>query len=866
MLALARRVRLSLALVMGLGLAGPVLAQEAPSRAELKKDLKLFWDNFEKAPGDAAMALWKAEKSAVKLWLPADDKTLADVAFAMTFWWNRDKTPWLDDTFKSPSLMYETAKRIRDPGSRSILLRRAWYIWSYRGKGIWATPESMQVAYDTATNLVSLGRRDEARAVVEKALKASAGESLSTYEQLGLRYLEAKLLLAAGRLQEAAQRLEGIYETARGKAERPPRTEYVAWQVLTAQELIDVYTRSCDPAGLAKALRQAVQSDAGFLLGAHVGLNDDLLRSMLADLPAEARLFAPLLRCGGEAPEIARSTLERFLIQREGWRFRRTILRAAAASKNDFVKSTLRSLTDTRKVQAQLQLRRHDAALRQELVGLPIPENLSPPEGVDPITRAWMELSAAAATLESNVVEEVQSQWKQENVGVLTDLVAKAAEALSPDAVLLVYLELPDVGKQPGGTLVFVVDRNRNVVWKRLAPESVSPDALLAAASSLAPRGTRLLNAQAGPARWREPLREMGKRLIDPIESLLGDKKKFFLLTGGRLRLLPWQAFIDREGRFLCDRASIRYVQSASELFPPAAETAPADPRAVLVGPVYDPVQPENLQVPLASRSISTQFEPLSAVGDEIDDVRDILAGAGIGVRVLGGPEATERALWSLRSPRLLHFAGHGFRVPPDAIGFEVEASAIGSQNFRWPFESRNMLGGARYRTGIALSDANAGGRMGGTDGLLTAAEAADLDLLGTDLVVLSACETGYPVDEDRTGAYDLALAFRLAGARSVVASLWRVADRATAIFMAHFYRALVAGKSVVAAVQSARDEVRATPGLSDPFFWAGFEAFGEDVLLLSSRRLRRSALCPRSPGARPALAGIVTTTCEASD
>jgi len=836
MIAIAHRVRLSLALAMGLGLAGAALAQEAPSRAELKQDLKLFWDTFEKTPGDAAMALWKAEKSAVRLWLPADDKTLADVAFAMTFWWNRDKTPWLDDTFKSPSLMYETAKRIRDPGSRSILLRRAWYIWSYRGKGIWATPESMQVAYDTATNLMSLGRRDEARAVVEKALKASAGESLSTYEQLGLRYLEARLLLTAGRLQEAAQRLERIYETARGEAERPPGTQYGAWQVLAAQDLVDVYTRSCDPAGLAKALRLAVRSDAGFLLGAHFGLNDDLLRSMLADLPAEARLFEPLLRCGerapGMAPEIARSALERFLIQREGWRFRRTILRAAAASKNDFVKSTLRSLTDTRKVQAQLQLRRHDAALRQELVGLPIPENLSPPEGADPITRVWVELSAAAATLESNVVEEVQSQWKQENAGVLTDLVAKAAEALSPDAVLLVYLELPDAGKQPGGTLVFVVDRNRNVAWKRLAAESVSPGALLSAASALAPRGTILLNAQAGSARWQEPLREMGRRLIDPIESLLGGKKKFFLLTGGRLRLLPWQAFIDREGHFLCDRASLRYVQSASELFPPAAETGPADPRAVLVGPVYDPVPPENLKVPLASRSISTQFEPLSAVVDEIEDVRDILAGAGIGVRVLGGPEATERALWSLRSPRLLHFAGHGFRVPPDAIGFEAEASAIGAQNFRWPFESRNMLGGARYRTGIALSDANAGGRMGGTDGLLTAAEAADLDLLGTDLVVLSACETGYPVDEDRTGAYDLALAFRLAGARSVVASLWRVADRATAIFMADFYRALVAGKSVVAAVQSARDEVRATPGFSDPFFWAGFEAFGEDVLL----------------------------------
>jgi CHAT domain-containing protein len=114
----------------------------------------------------------------------------------------------------------------------------------------------------------------------------------------------------------------------------------------------------------------------------------------------------------------------------------------------------------------------------------------------------------------------------------------------------------------------------------------------------------------------------------------------------------------------------------------------------------------------------------------------------------------------------------------------------------------------------------------------LTASEVADLDLSGTQLVVLSACESGLSVDNDATGPYDLAHAFRLAGARSVVAATWNIDDRATAIFMDAFYRSLLDGRSVSTALSRARSRVRATPGYAHPFYWAGFELVGENIVL----------------------------------
>lgn len=829
-----RQLTATLAMVVVLGLAAPdALAPEPPpplTKKDLKEiasELERFWANRRSAPEVAEDALLAAEDRAIELWLPADHEVLEDVALARTYWMNRDRAAWLGDELKSPPVMYEAALRLRDPGRMSILFRHAWHRLSRRPpEGKWLSGQNLQLACDTAGILMRFGKIDEARETVTKALRASESGPGSDQPFLGLRFLDAKLKLTGSRRLEGWRGLEQVYEEARRTAEVPSGPNFRAWQIQASQEMVRNAVTDCDPARLEAALARAAQSEADLLLDAPQGLNDDLLRAMLADLPADLQLFAPLLHCGGSSPAVAERTFERILIRREAWRFRRTILGAAADAaamewEGPDLVSTLRSLIATRRLQAQIRLRVPDARLTQELANLPILENLSPPEGTDPVTNAWVQLSYAAGTLESILVDAAMPRWRKENATLFYSLLPESRRALPADGALVAYLELPE------HVLVFVVDREPGVRWKLLDRDPVTVSSWISAASS---RGARAARPVAGGDRGEDALREGGKALVDPIESFLQEKRVIFLLTDGALRLLPWQALVDRQGRYLGDRVSLRHVQSASDLFPSGPGDMAAGAGIVLVGPVYEPLAPESLRTPLSSRSIPELFSPLPGAVEEVESLHALLAGAGAEVRALRGREAAEAALWSLSRPRALHFAGHGFQVPRRGIPFEAEVGESAAGGSHWPMELENLGGGTRYRTGIALSDANRGRILDGPDGLLTASEVADLDLLGTELVVLSACETGSPVDEDPTGPQDLALAFRLAGAQSVVAGLWKVDDRATAMFMTAFYKALVEGKSVVAAAQSARGEVRRAPGTSDPFFWAGFEVFGEDV------------------------------------
>jgi hypothetical protein len=129
-------------------------------------------------------------------------------------------------------------------------------------------------------------------------------------------------------------------------------------------------------------------------------------------------------------------------------------------------------------------------------------------------------------------------------------------------------------------------------------------------------------------------------------------------------------------------------------------------------------------------------------------------------------------------------------------------------------------------RSGLALAGANtwlSGGRTPdmAEDGLLTAEDVSGMDLLATELVVLSACETGLGDVCVGEGVFGLQRAFVLAGAKSLVMSLWSVPDEATRHLMEEFYRRILAGHGRADALRAAQLEVRKE--YSDPFFWAAF-------------------------------------------
>jgi CHAT domain-containing protein len=193
---------------------------------------------------------------------------------------------------------------------------------------------------------------------------------------------------------------------------------------------------------------------------------------------------------------------------------------------------------------------------------------------------------------------------------------------------------------------------------------------------------------------------------------------------------------------------------------------------------------------------------------------------------VLVGSQATEAALKQVKSPRLLHIATHGFFLSDQEATPEETPGTFGDDPLRisdlrlgkWAAHIKDPL----LRSGLAFSGANHG-KSGGEDGLLTALEAAGLDLQGTKLVVLSACETGVGEVKNGEGVQGLRRALVLAGSESQVMSLWPVSDTGAKEVMIRYYRALRRGAGRSEGLRQVQLQMLRNRRRQHPFYWAAF-------------------------------------------
>ncbi len=206
------------------------------------------------------------------------------------------------------------------------------------------------------------------------------------------------------------------------------------------------------------------------------------------------------------------------------------------------------------------------------------------------------------------------------------------------------------------------------------------------------------------------------------------------------------------------------------------------------------------------------QVKELPATKVEVEQIVSMAQRQNIKTHIYLGNKATESSLKGLQSPSILHIATHGFFIKE-----EDNNSNLSMDNALT--RSGLLLAGAEE--GITLAD------KGEENGILTAQEAFGLNLNDTDLVVLSACETGLGDIQNGEGVNGLQRAFMQAGAKSILMSLWKVDDDATQKLMTLFYQNLLEKKqSKRLAFENAQSKLRKT--YPEPYYWGAFVLLGE--------------------------------------
>ncbi len=336
--------------------------------------------------------------------------------------------------------------------------------------------------------------------------------------------------------------------------------------------------------------------------------------------------------------------------------------------------------------------------------------------------------------------------------------------------------------------------------------------------------------------KWRSSAQKIYHKIFSPLSKYFEKKSKLYIVPDGILHLLPFRSLVNENGEYLAKSKNIVILSSSRDLVIKRTEESNKS-ATIFAYPDYGNKEGKEI---VEDKTI--HFLPLKGTLEEAQAISPIL---NIPTKVYTKDQATEKNISQVDSPKILHIATHGYflDVPeeetlknqergvtfkykesssPMKLNPKTMLSSNSMPNFNRNFSDKKLTNPLVY-SGLALAGAN----NPGDEGILTALEVLGLNLRGTDLVVLSACETGVGEIRQGEGVYSLQRAFQEAGAKSVLATLWKVDDKATQLFMEKFYTRYMSGMSAQKAVRDTQLDFINSKRYSHPYYWSSFVMIG---------------------------------------
>jgi tetratricopeptide (TPR) repeat protein len=413
------------------------------------------------------------------------------------------------------------------------------------------------------------------------------------------------------------------------------------------------------------------------------------------------------------------------------------------------------------------------------------------------------------------------------------EILAAVAKRLPQDGVLFEVVRAMPFDFQAKGTesqwkaphyLALVMTGNQQIVVQDLGEASVVDGKV-----------QDLLHALRTPA--SDPVPSAKALYEQVLKRVLPElAKQVYLSVDGALSLIPFDALHDGTD-YLQGRKTFHYLTSGRDVLR-TDSTESKQAALVLADPDFGSAAKESQSG--GEETFYRKLAGLSRLSGAQEEAKQI--GPMLRVTPLVGKGAKESVVRATQAPWVLHIASHGLFLGGGAL---TRSGGRGGALFGSPFSERKgvfagnivsepmeVYGGSESlsRSALVLADAAQGekAKSAAEDGLLTAEEARSLDLFGTQLVVLSACDTGRGELSVGQGVYGLRRAFVVAGAETLVTSLWQVSDAATGKLMGKYYQKLLKEKKGrLQGMQEAMKEMREK--YKHPYYWAPFLVIGSD-------------------------------------